>query len=77
MNIAIQRAIFATNAFADAFPKEHIELWKRFENEVPYKDRSGVYGAENVAYIRWLTKIRHPLFVKFAQEHIGMMEKER
>ncbi|SFJ64162.1 hypothetical protein SAMN02799624_05324 [Paenibacillus sp. UNC496MF] len=75
MNIAIQRAIFATNAFADAFPEKHVELWKRFVNEVPPNKRGGVYGAENKAYIKWLTEIREPHFVMFAQEHIGTMEK--
>jgi hypothetical protein len=70
MDMAIQQAIFITNAFADAYPDEHRRLWGEFEREVPHRERSGVYGKENVAYIKWLSQKKPPLFVQFIKTHI-------
>ncbi|WP_067923760.1 hypothetical protein [Alicyclobacillus shizuokensis] len=70
MNLEFQRAIFATNAFADAYPDEHRKLWAQFEQEVPARERKGAYGRENVAYVRWLIQTQNPLFRRFIQEHV-------
>jgi hypothetical protein len=72
MDVKIQQCIFATNAFADAFPDEHISLWEQFEKEVPESKRSGYHGADNRAYINWLVLRKEPVFVQFAQGHIQM-----
>ena len=66
----VAKAIFITNTFAAAHPEEHIRLWKQFEQEVPYSQRSGVYGADNLAYIRWLKKQKNPVVLKFLNEDI-------
>jgi hypothetical protein len=77
MNLATQQAIFATNAFADAFPEIHTQLWNQFESEVPHKQRSGYYGADNVAYIRWLKEKKNPVFIRFAQQYIESRSGEK
>lgn len=66
----VQRSIFATNAFASQYPEEHIELWRQFEEAVPQQKRTGYYGADNAAYIKWLLEIKHPLFNAFLQKNI-------
>jgi hypothetical protein len=71
--LTIDRAIFITNTFADAHPAQHKALWAKFEQEVPAAQRSGFYGSENLAYIKWLKKQNHPVFQRFANEHISIM----
>jgi len=66
----IASSIFITNTFAAAYPEEHLRLWKQFEQEVPFSQRSGTYGADNVAYIRWLKKQKNPVVLKFLSEDI-------
>ncbi len=66
----LSKAIFITNTFAAAHPQEHITFWKQFEKEVPVKERSGAYGADNMAYIRWLRKQNNPLVNQFLKESI-------
>jgi len=70
MNPNIQRAIFVTNAFADACPQEHHRLWNIFEQEVSYEKRSGYYGADNLAYINWLNMNRPVAYMNFINGHI-------
>ncbi|KAF2421774.1 MULTISPECIES: hypothetical protein [Bacillus subtilis group] len=67
---ASAKAIFVTNTFAQAHPEEHIKLWKQFENEVPASKRSGAYGVENMAYVRWLKKLDNPIVREFLRESI-------
>ncbi|MED3625647.1 hypothetical protein P4478_00180 [Bacillus subtilis] len=67
---ASAKAIFVTNTFAQAHPEEHIKLWKQFENEVPVSKRSGAYGVENMAYVRWLKKLDNPIVREFLRESI-------
>lgn len=66
----IQRAIFATNAFASEYPADHIRLWAQFEQEVARSKRTGYYGADNDAYIKWLREKKDPIFVGFAQNNV-------
>lgn len=70
--IQIDQAIFITNTFASAHPKEHVELWRQFEKEVPFSKRSGAYGIDNLAYVRWLRAQRHPLVKQFIDENVIM-----
>lgn len=70
---ATAKAIFITNTFAGAYPKTHVELWAQFEKEVPVGQRSGAYGADNLAYVRWLKKQTHPLIRHFLQNDIQQM----
>jgi hypothetical protein len=72
MGMTIDRAIFITNTFADAYPEAHIRLWEQFEKEVPASKRSGHYGADNVAYVNWLKKKNPPEFQQFIQNHIDV-----
>lgn len=65
----IGRAIFITNTFANAYPEEHIQLWNQFEREVPVNQRSGIYGADNLAYVRWLRKKQIPLVQEFFRNY--------
>jgi hypothetical protein len=59
------KAIFITNTFAQAHPEEHTKLWQQFEKEVPFSKRSGAYGMDNVAYIRWLRTQNNPVAKEF------------
>jgi hypothetical protein len=56
----ISKAIFITNTFAQAHPQEHINLWIQFEKEVPYSKRSGAFGTDNLAYVKWLKIQKNP-----------------
>lgn len=76
MNSQAQRAIFMTNAFASEHPQEHTNLWYQFESETPHKERTGYYGADNVAYIKWLRDKRVPLFTQFLESNIGAQAVE-
>lgn len=67
---ASAKAIFITNTFAQAHPEEHLKLWKRFEQEVPFSKRSGAYGVENMAYVRWLRKQNNPTVNEFLKDSI-------
>ncbi|MBU5261992.1 hypothetical protein [Bacillus atrophaeus] len=67
---ASAKAIFVTNTFAQAHPEEHIKLWRQFEKEVPASNRSGAYGIENMAYVRWLRKLDNPVVSEFLKESI-------
>ncbi|QHW35786.1 hypothetical protein GZH47_33370 (plasmid) [Paenibacillus rhizovicinus] len=69
----VNQSIFITNAFASEFPAEHTGLWRQFEKEVPLKDRSGIYGSDNVAYVRWLKNQNHPAYEEF---RAGIVKKE-
>ncbi|MCD7911081.1 hypothetical protein KC480_06015 [Bacillus velezensis] len=64
------KAIFVTNTFAQAHPEEHVKLWERFEQEVPASKRSGAYGIENIAYVKWLRELDNPVVRKFLKESI-------
>jgi|GEM_PF-3237653 len=66
----VQRSIFATNAFASQYPEEHTALWHQFEEAVPQQKRSGYYGADNAAYVKWLRETKQPLFLSFLQASI-------
>lgn len=67
---ATSQAIFITNTFASAHPREHVELWTRFEKEVPFGKRSGAYGMDNVAYVRWLREQGNPVVSEFLNNNI-------
>lgn len=67
---AVAKAIFVTNTFAAAHPNEHVKLWSQFEKEVPASKRTGVYGADNMAYVRWLRTQSNPVVTQFLQEDI-------
>lgn len=64
------KAIFITNTFAQAHPEEHIKLWGQFEKEVPYGKRSGAYGLDNVAYVKWLGQQRNQVAMDFLANNI-------
>lgn len=64
------KAIFITNTFAQAHPQEHIKLWAQFEKEVPFKERSGMYGADNQAYVKWLKQQNNPLIQSFLKDNL-------
>jgi hypothetical protein len=64
------QAIFITNTFAAAHPEEHVRLWTQFEKEVPFSKRSGAYGMDNVAYIRWLRQQSNPIVSQFLANNI-------
>jgi hypothetical protein len=64
------QAIFITNTFAAAHPQEHVQLWSQFEKEVPYSKRSGAYGMDNLAYIRWLRQQSNPFVIEFLSNNI-------
>lgn len=66
---AFGRSIFITNTFANAHPEIHVELWNRFIQDVPKKERSGVYGADNLAYVKWLNTQNNPLVQEFLQTY--------
>lgn len=66
----ISKSIFITNTFAQAHPEEHIKLWAKFEEEVPYSQRSGAYGADNLSYIKWLKQQQNPIIKQFLATHI-------
>lgn len=70
--LTIDRAMFITNIFATAYPELHTSLWNEFEKEVPTKQRSGYFGADNLAYITWLKKKNHPVFTKFVNEAVDI-----
>lgn len=70
MNNSIHQAIFMTNTFAESNPQEHVKLWGEFEKEVPYAKRSGYFGADNVAYINYLRKIKAPAFITFFNQDV-------
>lgn len=61
----IHQSIFMTNVFAERHPHEHVRLWKAFEEATPVGQRSGFFGADNVAYIAYLKKIKDPTFTAF------------
>ncbi len=61
----VQVCIFATNSFAKEYPDVHVELWEEFEKLIPPADRTGYYGADNVAYIKFLRKSNNPVFDNF------------
>ncbi|GIN55075.1 MULTISPECIES: hypothetical protein [Bacillus subtilis group] len=67
---ASAKAIFITNTFAQAHPEEHIKLWRQFEKEVPVSKRSGAYGVENMAYVRWLRDLNNQVVREFLKESI-------
>lgn len=67
---SISKAIFVTNTFAQAHPKEHVSLWMQFEREVPFSKRSGAYGADNLAYMRWLRTQQNPIVSNFLAQDI-------
>lgn len=71
----INESIFITNTFAKAFPQVHLELWKKFEQEVPFMNRSGHYGAENEAYAKFLKTSNHPAVREFFSSHIAGFER--
>lgn len=73
MQMTVDRAIFITNIFADYHPEKHVELWTQFEKEVPASKRSGVYGADNLAYVKWLKEKKNPIFMEFIKEHVSVM----
>jgi len=73
----IQRSIFATNAFASEYPEEHVKLWQQFEKEVPVSKRSGAYGADNAAYIKWLREKKVPTFMNFINSGLVSRTSER
>jgi hypothetical protein len=64
------KAIFITNTFAGAYPEEHTKLWKQFEKEVPFNKRSGAYGADNMAYMKWIRTQNNPTMNAFLKEDI-------
>lgn len=64
------KAIFITNTFAQAHPQEHVKLWAQFEKEVPFSKRSGAYGMDNVAYVRWLRQQQDPVVIDFLSSSI-------
>lgn len=66
----IAKAIFITNTFAQAHPKEHIALWTQFEKEVPVNKRTGAYGADNLAYVKWLKEQNNPTVMEFTRNDI-------
>jgi hypothetical protein len=61
----IAQSIFITNTFAQAHPEEHVQLWNQFEKEIPHNKRSGAYGADNVAYVRWLKGQNNSVVTEF------------
>lgn len=67
---AVSRSIFITNTFAKAHPEEHIKLWEQFEKEVPFNKRSGAYGADNLAYIKWIRTQDNPVVKQFLSNDI-------
>lgn len=67
---AVAKSIFITNTFAGAHPEEHVRLWKQFEQEVPFSKRSGAYGADNIAYVRWLKQQNNPVIKTFLNNDI-------
>jgi hypothetical protein len=69
-NMSIQQAIFHTNSFAGDYPEKHTELWHQFEKEVPQAQRSGYYGADNVAYVKWLKEKKDPVYMQFVQQGV-------
>lgn len=71
----INQAIFMTNTFAKEYPDVHVQLWKEFEQAVPFSQRSGYYGADNVAYIRFLKQKKHPVFVNFFSNNVEARER--
>jgi hypothetical protein len=72
MGLTIDRAIFITNTFAMAHPDLHTQLWGEFLAEVPASKRSGYFGADNIAYVQWLKKKQHPVFLEFIQDHVDV-----
>lgn len=70
MNLSINQAIFMTNTFAEANKEVHVNLWNDFERDVPVAQRSGYFGADNVAYIMYLRKRKEPLFFDFFSESL-------
>lgn len=70
----IQRAIFLTNVLASADSYRHLELWNQFEREVPPSERTGYYGADNVAYIKWLKKHHSDFLTEFTNETLDVKE---
>lgn len=64
------KAIFITNTFAQAHPEDHVRLWHQFEKEVPFSKRSGAYGMDNVAYVRWLRQQQNPIATEFLANNI-------
>jgi hypothetical protein len=66
----VAKAIFVTNTFANAHPNEHVALWEQFEKEVPINERSGAYGVDNMAYIRWLRQQNNPIVNQFLKDNI-------
>lgn len=71
----VGKAIFITNTFATANPELHRELWAQFEKEVPFPKRSGMYGADNVAYVRWLKAQKNEIVNGFLHENIIAREQ--
>lgn len=64
------KSIFITNTFAQAHPQEHVRLWSQFEKEVPLNKRTGMYGADNLAYVNWLKQQKNPVVIQFLQDNI-------
>jgi len=72
MSMTIDKAVFITNIFAESNPEVHTDLWKQFEREVPVKERSGMFGASNIAYIKWLKVQNNPVFNSFIANNVSV-----
>ncbi len=70
--MTIDQAIFITNIFAESYPELHLKLWGNFQKEVPKSKRTGVFGADNLAYIKWLKKDENPVFLNFVKKDVNI-----
>lgn len=70
--MTIEQAVFITNIFAESHTDLHLSLWEQFKREVPVSQRSGVYGADNLSYIKWLKKQNNSVFVNFIKNDVNI-----
>ncbi|RHW31867.1 hypothetical protein [Oceanobacillus profundus] len=68
--MTIEKAIFITNVFAHSYPDLHTQLWKEFEENVHQSKRSGVFGADKLAYMKWLNEKKHDTFISLIDNSI-------
>ena len=47
-----------------------MQLWKEFEEDVEPSKRSGVFGADNLAYMKWLNEKKHDTFISLIDNSI-------
>lgn len=68
----LNKVLFITSIFEQEYPEKHKELWLKFQKEVLTSRNKGVFGADKIAYVKWLKEIQEPTFIKFIKENVDI-----